>query len=332
MKRELPLISVIVPVYNVKPYVEKCLDSLRAQTYDNLEIIAVDDASTDGSGSICDAKASEDCRLQVVHFPANRGLSAARNEGVLRAKGEYTAFVDSDDYVKPDMLLKLYRSLRENRADVSVCANIGLKVKKAPAGVYSAAEAVACMARRRPFLWTAWGKLYPTELVKRHPFHEKALCCEDLLFFYEILKEVKNLSYIPDELYSYVYRQGSLINSRIGKKRCTVLAVAGSICRDARVNFPQALPGFLQIALAVNARLAMEAVEYGTKEGSLTAYLTLFQKHIRRHFTWKALAVNPDLKTMAAILTLSVSRRAFFFFASVYGCLKRLRAKRPNTE
>ena len=63
MKRELPLISVIVPVYNVKPYVEKCLDSLRAQTYDNLEIIAVDDASTDGSGSICDAKASEDCRL-----------------------------------------------------------------------------------------------------------------------------------------------------------------------------------------------------------------------------------------------------------------------------
>lgn len=332
MKEELPLISIIVPVYNVESYVGKCLDSLKVQTYTNLEIIAVDDASTDKSGSICDACAAEDKRLQIVHFPSNRGLSAARNEGISRAKGELAAFVDSDDYAEPDMILKLYRSLRESGADISVCSNIGMNMKEAPAGVYSAAEAVYCMARRGPFLWTVWGKLYPAELIKKHAFHEKAFCCEDLLFFYEILKEIKQVSYIPDKLYNYVYREGSQINSRVGKKRCTVLSAINRICKDAGVNFPETVPGFLQIALDTNVRLAMEAVEKGTKEGNIGSYLHLFQKHIRRHFTWSALFVNPDVKTMTAVLTLYVSRRTFFCFASVYSSMKSIGTKRRKTE
>ena len=121
MEKSTPLISVIVPVYNVAPYVRKCLDSLLAQTYSEIEIIVVDDASTDESGSICDTYPVLDKRIQVIHFPVNRGLSAARNDGICRAKGLYAAFVDSDDYVEPDLLEMLYVCLLEKKADMSAC-------------------------------------------------------------------------------------------------------------------------------------------------------------------------------------------------------------------
>ena len=111
---EKPLISVIVPVYNVEGYMEACLDSLLAQTWPNFEIILIDDASADGSGQICDGYADRDARVRAVHFLRNRGPSAARNEGVRRARGEFISFVDSDDRVEPQLLESLYRCLEEN--------------------------------------------------------------------------------------------------------------------------------------------------------------------------------------------------------------------------
>ena len=166
MERERPKISVVVPVYNVAAYVEKCLASLAEQTYPNMEVIVVDDASSDGGGELCDGWADRDPRFQIVHFPENRGVCAARNEGVSRASGAYIAFVDSDDYGEPALLETLYRALAESQADVSVCGDDGLGLEAAPAAVYSREEAVRCMARRSPFLWTAWGKLFPAEAVK----------------------------------------------------------------------------------------------------------------------------------------------------------------------
>ena len=115
---EKPMISVIIPVYNGAPYIGKCLDSVGAQTYPNIEIIVVDDGSTDDSGRICDTRLLKEERLHVIHFLVNRGPSAARNEGIRTAKGTYVAFVDADDYVEPDLLEKLYCSLLENGADL----------------------------------------------------------------------------------------------------------------------------------------------------------------------------------------------------------------------
>ena len=191
MEQKRPLISVIVPVYNVEPYLDRCLGSLAAQTYSELEIIVIDDASKDHGGKICDAWAAKDPRLQAVHFPVNRGLSAARNEGVRRAAGPFVCFVDSDDYVEPNLLERLYESLVETGAQISICAAFGLEMEEKPCGlprVCSREETARCLGRRSPFIWTAWGKLYPLELVKKCPFDERALCCEDLLFFYQILR------------------------------------------------------------------------------------------------------------------------------------------------
>lgn len=117
-----PLISVIVPVYNVEEYLPKCLDSIINQTYKNIEIIIVNDGSTDKSGIICDEYANKDIRIKVIH-KENGGLSDARNRGIDIANGDYIGFVDSDDYIAEDMYEYLYDFAVENDLDVAMCSS-----------------------------------------------------------------------------------------------------------------------------------------------------------------------------------------------------------------
>ena len=114
------LISIIVPVYNVEAYIEKCLDSIREQTYENLEVILVDDGSTDSSGKLCDEYASKDSRFYVIH-QENKGVLAARNAGIEKARGSYIGFVDSDDWIEKDMYEKLYYKLATEQAEIVIC-------------------------------------------------------------------------------------------------------------------------------------------------------------------------------------------------------------------
>ena len=109
----LPLVSIIVPVYNIMEYLPRCVESLRNQTYETIEILLVDDGSTDGTGALCDRLAAEDSRIRVFH-KENGGSSSARNLGIAQAKGEYLGFVDSDDYVEPDMYERLYYAVEQN--------------------------------------------------------------------------------------------------------------------------------------------------------------------------------------------------------------------------
>ena len=125
-----PLISVIVPVYNVERYLDQCVESLIGQTYERLEIILVDDGSTDSSGEQCNAWANRDNRIRAVR-QCNAGLAAARNTGLDLAKGEYIGFVDSDDYVLPDMFGTLLHNLQESDADLSIISYEREKIGRA---------------------------------------------------------------------------------------------------------------------------------------------------------------------------------------------------------
>ncbi len=116
-----PLISVIVPVFDVAPYLERCLDSILTQTYSNLEIILIDDGSTDGSEKLCDDFAQRDPRIKVIH-QANRGLSGARNSGLKAARGNYVTFIDSDDTIQPALIETLLDLCRSNLTNMSICA------------------------------------------------------------------------------------------------------------------------------------------------------------------------------------------------------------------
>ena len=122
MMQSQPLISVIVPVYNVAPYLESCVSSILASTYVHLELLLVDDGSTDGSGALCDELAQRDARIRVIHQPENGGQGKARNTGLDACQGDYISFIDSDDTIHPRMLERLYELLTTYQASISFCS------------------------------------------------------------------------------------------------------------------------------------------------------------------------------------------------------------------
>lgn len=327
MEQEKPMISVIVPVYNVEAWIGRCLDSILAQTYENIEVILINDASSDESGRICDHYAARDGRITVLHFSKNRGPSSARNEGIRRASGAFASFIDSDDFVEPCLLEKLYDNLLENGADVSACGADGIKLRGGPPGTFSRSEAVCCLAHGVPFNLVPWGKLYAMELVKRHPFDERYFYSEDLLFLYEILKSSNRVSYLPDQLYHYVNREGSQVHSGVSERKCTALLVHDKVCSDASVHFPEALSGFQQIALDTNTRLAMLAVETDMPPEELSGYLKRLCQNTRRHFSWKALMLCQEKKVVAASLLLYAGDTVFRGIADIYKRIKRWKGR-----
>lgn len=120
MNKENELISVIIPIYNVEKYLKHCITSVQIQTYENIEIILIDDGSTDRSSDICDEIAEQDHRIRVIH-QKNQGIAQVRNRGVKEARGEYLFWIDSDDYVDKTIIEELYRNLVDNKADMSIC-------------------------------------------------------------------------------------------------------------------------------------------------------------------------------------------------------------------
>ena len=219
-------ISIIIPVYNVEKYLDRCVQSVLNQSYTNLEVILVDDGSSDGSSRLCDLWAEKDARVRIIH-QENRGVSAARNAGLDAATGEYLGFIDSDDYIAPDMYEKLYRSLRENNAEISVCGfyfvdengtmlaedrNLGLPIKDQ---VVTGLDILKAMqtAKRGVFFVFSWNKLYQKQLFSDVRFPAGKLS-EDTYVLCRILEQCNRISCISDICYYYVQRSGSYMHNR----------------------------------------------------------------------------------------------------------------------
>lgn len=218
----MPLISVIVPVYKAEPYLDKCICSITGQTYANLEIILVDDGSPDYSGEICDSWAAKDSRIRVIH-QANAGGGAARNAALDVARGELIAFVDSDDYIAPDMFAHLYELLMQG-VDIAECGHIAVTDNNAVFGgdanvrTYTVHEAMEANIHDRIFRQLIWNKLYRREIIGdiRFPVDRKI---DDEFFTYRVLGNAKTL--IRSEMICYAYRQqeSSLMHSMGALKR-----------------------------------------------------------------------------------------------------------------
>lgn len=165
-----PLISVIVPIYNVESHLRKCVDSILAQTYKHLEIILVDDGSPDGCSAICDKYTTEDERIRVIH-KENGGVSSARNAGMAVAAGEYIGFADSDDWIEPDMFERLVGIALKYEADISVCGTfVGPEQRaevcpKDSTGQMTGRQAQVFLLRSHPLMPSLCNKLYRRELI-----------------------------------------------------------------------------------------------------------------------------------------------------------------------
>lgn len=214
----LPLISVIVPVYNVKHYIGKCLQSICGQTYKNLEIIVVDDGSTDGSGEICDSFARLDLRVKVIH-QSNGGQSAARNSGLLLATGKYLGFVDGDDWIDADMYESLFRLMVEADADISVFSHYKEKQGKTivnnssgKVSVYTRDEALRALVEDKRIRNYVWDKLFKRNLFKDISFPLNRVF-EDIAISYRVFYRAKKVVVQDTPKYHYVVRDGSAMQS-----------------------------------------------------------------------------------------------------------------------
>ncbi len=210
-----PLISIIVPVYNVERYVLRCLDSLSCQRYKNIEIIIVDDGSTDDSGKICDEFSLGEERARVFH-KKNGGLSDARNFGIKKAKGKIIALVDSDDFVKDNYVSRMYDVMEREGSDVVICGYD----KQLPREEKISGEkaAIRLLVEQNNTDIVAWNKLYKKELFEEinYPVGEKH---EDALTTYKILAKAKIVSYLAESLYYYEEREGSIVKSERPEER-----------------------------------------------------------------------------------------------------------------
>jgi glycosyltransferase involved in cell wall biosynthesis len=213
-----PLITIIVPVYNVEKYLRKCIDSIIGQSYTNLEIILVDDGSPDGSPAICDEYSTQDERIRTVHR-ANGGQSAARNSGLSIMKGEYVTFVDSDDYVSPDYIEFLYKLLVENNADISQCGHYIVFSEPRQVNKYSdhglvlfdKKQAIESLCYNGIYDVTAWNKLYKADLYHEIRFPEGRIY-EDTAVSHLVAERAKKIAIQMIPKYFYIQRYNSTAN------------------------------------------------------------------------------------------------------------------------
>ena len=246
-----PFISIIIPVYNVQDYLHKCLDSILQQTYQNIEILLVNDGSTDTSGEICDYYRTLDTRIQVIH-QCNQGISAARNTGFSHSHGEYILFVDSDDFIHPQMLSYMLYEMQRNNADLVCCKkkrvepNFPLPTDSLDANAYSVTlydDYKAFYEIYNPRSYTdmivCWNKLYPRDLVSSFPFPPNRIH-EDEHFSPRVLANSKTVAFIEYPFYFYVQRPNSIMKKPLTKKSLDKLtSLAENVAYFKETNHPE---------------------------------------------------------------------------------------------
>lgn len=221
-----PLVSIIVPIYNTKKYLSACLDSIIAQTYQNLEIILIDDGSTDHSGQIADNYTKKDSRIKITH-QKNQGQSAARNLGLTMVKGEYVSFLDSDDEIKPTFIEKLLTPLANSNASLSVC---GMHYKRLKTNTAENVYISQLRPRRKPEslkayvlyllaidgrMYSSVNKLYHAKIATKLRFDTKLNFAEDTKFVLDYLAKASgDPAFVLSPLYIYNFgTETSTINS-----------------------------------------------------------------------------------------------------------------------
>ncbi|MBR3256910.1 glycosyltransferase family 2 protein [Candidatus Saccharibacteria bacterium] len=333
---KLPLISIIVPVYNVKSFLPACLDSLRSQTYKNLEIILVDDGSTDGSSTFLKAYLSLDKRAKLLK-KKNGGLSSARNAGIEASKGDYLFFLDADDSLEKDAIEYLYKLLAGSNATISVCSHY----EKSPKGTLknfnkdkkteklSIEIALKHMLNEEGFMMSAWGKLLPRKLFFSVRKSEKIRFPENMLhedvgttykFFLRARKldASSKVAFGSRPKYIYNLRESSITNQGFNNKKLELITQTDKMCDDIEKIFPK-LKNTTDLR-RVHARFSIlrQLIQktHKTEKDKLLENSLVY--YIKEHSSW--ILQNPDStkRDKLALISLYLGKPVFKFSWSVY--------------
>lgn len=282
-------ISVIVPIYKVEAYLDRCVESIRNQTYRNLEIILVDDGSPDNCPTMCDEWAQKDERIKVIHKP-NGGLSDARNAGMAVATGTLMGFVDGDDWIASTMYEKLYDSMQRSSCNMAVCGirlvdENGEEIRAAAKGETKAAflqgdQAMHSVIEEKEIGPTVWNKLYRSACIKDIPF-AVGKTHEDVFWTYQAVHFCQSVTVIPDRLYDYVQRSNSIMNSGFSLKRLD--AVEGKLIRLEFIqkNYPALAGKAKRDLLLFSLYIAQKA--YSAKESRVLCQAHAYIKTVMKN-------------------------------------------------
>lgn len=308
------LVSIIVPIYKVEPYLRRCLDSIVNQTYTNLEIILVDDGSPDNCPQICDEYAKKDKRIVVIH-QENKGLSCARNAGLGICKGEYVSFVDSDDFLSPQCIRTLYNGCKNNSADIAIGNYQSFKNEKEilthplqnSFKALSFEESMIMQSFQHPQftqIVVAWNKIIKTSIAKQHPFPPNKLC-EDNYTTYKYFWNTK-VVITNDILYFYQNRSNSIANNIKGTTDDDLITLDYT---NKKIDFLRS-KGYNNLAVFLFKKIVKH---------ELTRYLLsddkILQKNIEDFLRRNRLKGFPSLNFAV-------------FFPRIWKCLKKSRPKK----
>ena len=243
MDESKPLISVVIPIYNVEDYLERCLATVRQQTYPRIEILLIDDGSTDASGKICDRMANEDERIRVIHQD-HQDVAEARNIGAREAIGEYITFVDSDDMAAPDLVEYLYSLLDRYRTPMALCSHtvVFLNGRKIEFGngkeeCLTAEECIRRMLYRMDVDTSVWAKLYKREILTDIIF-PKGKLFEDIAATYKAFVASSRIACGFRSKYSYCVRRNSIVRMDFSPRKLDLLEMTDRMGEEVVKAFP----------------------------------------------------------------------------------------------
>lgn len=288
MKKE-ELISVVIPVYKVENYLERCVDSILNQTYKNLEIILVDDGSPDSCPVICDSYKNKNNNIIVIH-KTNGGLSDARNAGIDVASGSYLAFVDSDDYVESDYIECMYESIKKYNADIAICSYQSvyengriLKQKENVDCVLSPKDTLEKMLYQKDFNVSAWAKLYNINLFKSIRFPVGKIF-EDAYTTYKLVEKADKIAVNLQIKYNYMIRGNSILTSEFSEKKLLLIDAYNQMGDDILNKYPDLLSSVMRAKVYANISTLRQMIfakkRLSNREKEIRDYVKINKKYI----------------------------------------------------
>lgn len=286
-----PIISIIVPIYNVGKYLPKCIESILNQTFKNFELILVNDGSTDNSGVVCDDYAKKDTRIKIIH-KSNGGVSSARNAGLYVAKGEYIGFVDPDDYIDKNMYEKLYRLCIDNNSDIAICRfnreiNGKIQNKESTEEIIELNNMVAMneLFKGNLYRFSLCNKLFSKKCFNDVLFPEERIH-EDLSTTYKLFANSKKAVYINYCGYIYVRRENSILTSTYNEKRLQAFIAWDEIIEFIDKNYyeiiEQVIATFTYWCVD-NILYILNQVNNSKKKNN---YLNIIQKYTTKYYIY----------------------------------------------
>lgn len=313
------LVSIIIPVYNVKDFLVDCLDSVINQSYKNLDIILVDDGSTDGSGIICEEYARQDKRIRVIH-QVNQGLSAARNSGIEIMRGEYVYFIDSDDYIAKDTIEVLFNTIKKYDAEIAI-SHIARFSGCKPVFVKRPYEnrLVECETALEKMLLNdcigheAWGKLFKTNLWQTYRFPLGKLY-EDYATIYYVVAQSEKVVISEYPSYFYRVRTGSIMRSTVQEKNFMLLDISDEVTEFLIKKFPALKEPAIRLNMITYLKILKMILDK-----DMDAYLPVQQRIIVHIQNYKSIFLNYEkvrLVDRIKVYTLMFGRYTFYY---IYG-------------